>query len=151
VKRTARYVYSIVLAVGGVVAICIAIWFVGNRIACKTEARLKIEDPAGLNFEIEETTCATLVTEKVINVYARKADRKGSIWIFIPWINQRTLIFRYRPERENSPFPAITHPSRSTLLISIPEVSSIDYRNLRWANMSINYDIGRVYYPAESK
>jgi hypothetical protein len=145
-KRPALYLFGVVLTAGGICATCVAIRFVGNRIACQTEERLKIEDPSGYLLEVEDTTCATLVTDEAINVYARKAAPKGA-WLFWRWKNQRVLLFSYGPGRQDAPLPSITHPSQSTILVSIPEVSEVFYQNRKWANMTVNYNIGKVYYP----
>ena len=123
---------------------------VKDRNACLTETKLKTEDPAGFIFEVEYSNCDTLAKDEAIRVYARKVTPKR-VWTFPGWQNKRTLLFRYDPGRWDNPLPSITRPSGSTILISIPEVSSIEYRNRKWEIMNINYAIGRVDYPAVSR
>jgi len=150
VKQIGSYILGAVITLCGICSIWMAIRLVGNRIACHKEVRLKTEDPSGYIFEVEDTTCDILAKDEAISVYARKVDPKGP-WVLSGWRNQRTLLFRYDPGRWDNPLPSITHLSQSTILISVPEVSSIDYQNRKWANMSVNYEIGRVDYPAASK
>jgi hypothetical protein len=146
-KRTRTYILG---AAFSIVAILVVIRFTASRSACQTEERLKIDDPTGFRFEVEYTSCDTLAKDEGIRVYATKdaSKRRG---IFSRWIDHRTLLFRYDPGRWDNPLPSITHPSPSTILISIPEVSSIGYQNHEWEKMSVNYEIGRVDYPAASR
>lgn len=149
-KRAGIYILGVVVALGGIYTTFTAVRFVGNRIACRTEGKLKIEDPSGFIFEVEDTTCHAFASDESVSVYARKVTPKGA-WAFRDWRNQRTLLFRYDPGRSDNPLPSITRPSQSTILISIPEVSSISQQNRRWENMSVNYEIGRVDYPGSSR
>ena len=41
-------------------------------------------------------------------------------------------------------------PLKHVILISVSEVSSIDYQNRKWADMTVNYQIGQVDFPASS-
>jgi hypothetical protein len=150
VKSTKSYIVSVVVAFGGICAMCFGIQFIGTRIACQAEQRLKIEDPSGFIFEVVDESCDTLGKDEAISVYARKAVPKGA-WAFWGWRDQRMLLFRYDPGRFDNPLPSITHPSQTKILISIPEVSSIVYQSHKWENLSVNYDIGRVDYPVASK
>jgi len=154
VKRAETYILGVILgvvfALGGIYTVLTAIRFVGNRIACHTEEKLKIEDASGFIFEVEDTTCHTLAADENVSVYARRVTPKGA-WALPDWRNRRTLLFRYDPGRWDNPLPSITRPSQSTIRISIPEVSSIVRQNRKWQNMSVDYDIGRVDYPATSK
>jgi hypothetical protein len=148
VKRIAIYVLVLSAGFGGIYAMCKAVRVAGNRIACHTEEKLRIEDkPAGLTFEVEDTTCHVLAADESVSVYARRAIPERSS-IFSRWDNQRTLLFRYDPGKWDNPLPSITRPSQSTVLISVPEVSSIDRQDRQWNSLSIMYDIGRVDYPA---
>jgi hypothetical protein len=149
-KKTARYTVRAVLALGLICATCAAIRFGLTRMAWGREEKLKIEELSGLRFEVTYLSCDTLGKDEAIRVYA-ETTASDRAWFFRNWRNQRTLLFRYDPEKSDSPQPTITRPSQSTLLISIPEVSSISYQNRKWANLAINYDIGRVEYPAPSK
>ncbi len=149
-KKTARYVFGAVLMFSLIVATWRAIRFELTRLACGTEEKLRVEETSDLRFEVTYLSCDTLAKDEAISVYAetRASDRA---WFFRDWRNQRTLLFRYDPGKDNSPLPTITRPSPSTLLISIPEVSSIFYQSQQWGNMSVKYDIGRVQYSSASK
>jgi len=150
VRRKTRYILGVVATLGGICAVCVAILFAYTRNVCQTEERLKIEDPSGFTFDVVYESCDTLAKDEAISVYARKPAPKGT-WPFSGWRNQRTLLFRYDPMREDSPLPTITRQSSSIILISIPEISEINYQKRKWENISINYDIGRVYYPPVTK
>jgi hypothetical protein len=120
-----------------------------THISCSTE-KVKEVNLSNLTFEVEDTSCDDLAKDEAIGVYVKDtASDRG--WFFPKWRNQRTLLFRYDPGRWNNPLPAITRLSQSTILISIPEVSSIDYQSRKWANMSVNYQMGQVDYPAAPK
>ena len=149
-KKNAPYTVRAVLALGLICGTCLAIRFWLTRMACGTEERLKVEELSGLRFEVTYLSCDTLAKDEAIRVYA-ESTASDRAWFFRDWRNQRTLLFRYDPERDDSPLPTITRPSQSTILISIPEVSSISYQNRKWVNMSVSYAIGRVDYPAASK
>jgi hypothetical protein len=147
VKRKVIYIIGAVLSIA---AFPVVIRFTASRFVCRTEERLKIDDPTGFRFEVEYKNCDTLAKDEAISVYATKVASKG-VSVFSRWRNQRTLLFRYDPGRWDNPLPSITHPSPSTILISIPKVSSIGYQNHEWEKMSVKYEIGRVVYPAASK
>lgn len=118
--------------------------------ACLTEERLKIDDHYGFAYEVVYENCDTIAKQEDISVYAKKAVPKGYHGSSGSE-DQRTLLFRYDPGRYDNPLPTITRPSQSTILISIPKVSSIIYQNRKWENMSVNYEIGQVDYPATTK
>jgi hypothetical protein len=155
VKRKTMYILGVVvvvyaiIAIGAFVALRRAIRAYTQN-ACLTEERLKIVDHYGFAYDVVYENCDTLAKEEDISVYAKKVAPKG-YQAFTGSENQRTLLFRYDPMREDSPLPTITRPSQSTILISIPEVSSIIYQNRKWENMSVTYEVGRVYYPATTK
>lgn len=137
------------------IIVLIAIYFLSttslNSVRSSTCSTEKVEEVnlSNLRFQIEDTSCDGLAKDEAIRVYIKDmASDEGSI--FSRWTNQRTLLFRYDPGRWDNPLPFITRPSQSTILISIPEVSSIDYQNRKWENMCVNYDIRRVDYPAAS-
>jgi hypothetical protein len=150
VRRKTRYILGVLVALGGICVVGAAILIAYTRNACQTEERLKIEDPSGFTFDVVYESCDTLAKDEAISVYARKAASKGTR-AFSGWRNQRTLLFRYDPMRADSPLPTISRQSPSTILISIPEISEINYQNHKWENISINYEIGRVYYPSATK
>jgi hypothetical protein len=106
-------------------------------------------DLPGVRFEVESASCDLIAKDEVVNVYAMKATGKR-LWPFSNWGRDRTLIFRYDPGRDDDPLPSITRPYQSAIHISIPEVSSIAVQNRQWENMSISYEIGKIYYPASS-
>lgn len=145
-KRTGAYIVGALLFIA---AAFLTIRFAVPRFTCQAEERLKIDDPTGYRFEVEYKSCDTLAKEESISVYAMKVPAK-STGLFSRWRDQRTLLFRYDPGRWDNPLPSITRPSRSEILISVPEVSSIGYQNRGWEKMSVNYAIGRVDYPLAS-
>jgi len=149
-KKSARYTLITFVAFGLMGALYLALGFGINRMACGKEDNLKVEELSGVRFEVTYLSCDTIAKDEAVRVYAETIvpDRA---WFFAKWRNRRTLLFRYDPESDSSPLPTITRPSQSTILISIPEVSSISYQNRNWANMNVNYDIGRVQYPSGSK
>lgn len=146
-KRVAFYILGL--------ALLISVLFFGGRVvasrfACQTEQRLKVDDPSGLRFEIEYASCDSFAVDEGISVYASKILPKEA-GIFSKWRNRRTLLFRYDPGRPDSPLPSISHPSQSTILIAVPEISSIIHQSASWDGYSISYKIGRIYYPSSLK
>ena len=117
---------------------------------CISEEPKTIPDLSGMKVEIVYTNCDTLAKQEDVSVYFSPAVQGKKSW-FAKWTNQRTLVFRYDPDRSDAPLPSITNPSQSTILISIPEVSSVSYQNRKWKSMSINYEIGKVDYPPKSQ
>jgi hypothetical protein len=115
-----------------------------------SRSNVKDIELSSLRFEIEDMNCDGLAKDDAIRVYAKDTALNGR-WFFSKWRNQRTLLFRYDPGRPDNPLPSITRPNSSTILISVPEVSSIEYQNRNWANMSVHYEIGRVDFPSTSK
>jgi len=111
---------------------------------------VKVEVFSDFTFEVEYRSCDTLAKEEDVSVYAERTA-SGGTWFFSKWRNRRTLVFRYYPERWDSPPPSITRPSKSTVLISIPGVSGVVYQNRTLANISVAYDVGKVHYPPEPK
>jgi hypothetical protein len=114
---------------------------------CISEEMMTIPDLAGVKAEVVYTNCDTLVKDEAVKVYFSRAAVKGESWL-AKWRNRRTLVFWYDPGGRafpDMPLPLITHPSPSTILISVPEVSSVAYKSRKWENMSIDYAIGKVY------
>ena len=122
----------------------------GDRDACISEQLETIPNLAGAKVEVVYTNCDTIAKQEDVSVYFSPVTVKEKSW-FAKWTNHRTLIFRYDPGRPDNPLPSITRSSQSTILISIPDVSSISYQNRKWENMSVNYEIGRVDYPSATK
>lgn len=145
-KKRARYTVITVLTLGLICAVCLAFKVGLTRMVCGKEEKLKVEELSGMNFEITHLSCDTIAKDEAIRVYAEK-NLANAAWFFPSWRGQRTLLFTYDPEKDGSPLPTITRPSPSTILISVPEVSSVSYQNRSWASMSISYDIGRIAYP----
>ena len=148
-KHVARYAFSVVLGLSLICGGWLAIRSAMRRMSCGSEETLKVEELTGLRFEVTYLNCDTLAKDEAIRVYVKDTTLDGG-WFFSKWRNQRTILFRYDPGRWDSPLPKITRPSQSTILISVPEVSSIDYQNRAWANMSVSYQIGQVDYPPSS-
>ena len=146
-KRRAIYIVAAVLSIA---AIFMVFRFSVSRFTCEGEERLKIDDPAGFRFEVEYKSCDTLAKDEAIGVYATNTAPQG-FRLLSRWRDQRTLLFRYDPGRWDNPLPSITRPTPSAILISVPEVSSIEYQNREWEKMSVNYLIGHVDYPTASK
>ena len=142
------------LLVGFALAICTACAMLTvsahliRRNACSGEV-LKVLEVSGIKFQVESSSCDVLAKDEAVSVYAMAATKRG-IWPFSGWGNQKTLLFRYDPGRDDNPLPTITRPSQSIIRISIPEVSSVAVQNRKWGNMSISYEIGKVYYPTKS-
>lgn len=149
-KKYARYGLTLILAVAVVYAACIGIGRGLKKMACGSEEKLKVEELSGVRFEVTYLSCDMLAKDEAIRVYAETTASDGA-WFFPKWRNKRTLLFRYDPSREDSPLPRIVRTSQSTVLISIPEVSSISQQEHSWAGMSINYSIGKIDYPPTPK
>jgi hypothetical protein len=117
--------------------------------ACLSEQRITIPDLSGTKVKVEVvyTNCDTLAKDESISVYLRA---KRESWV-AKWWNHRALVFRYDSGRSDNPLPSITRPSDSTILISIPEVSSVTHQSRNWENISIAYNLGRVDYPANPR
>jgi len=149
-KRAATYITGAVIAIGGICAILLAIHLALVHLSCTSEVRLKIDNLSGLSFEVTDTSCDTIAKDENIRVYVRKVDPNGA-GILSRWINQKSLLFRYDPGSWDNPVPLITRPSQSSILISIPGLSSISEQKHEWENISIDYDIKRVDYPPKLK
>lgn len=144
--RNATRVLLILILIFGA-AMGIRLWIIGR--VCVTEEKLNLEI-SGVKFEVEDVSCDTLAKDEAVSVYAQNAVSKAA-WFFPGWRGQRSLLFKYDPERWDSPPPSISLPSKSTILISIPHVSEIFYQSHKWGDMSVAYDVGRVDYPSASK
>jgi hypothetical protein len=149
--KPVAYAFAVILAVVLMYGTWIGIRFAVSHATCRTE-QVKVQEISGIRFELEYENCDTFAKDEGISVYAeKKGSRSERPWFLPDRGDQRTLLFRYDPGRPDNPLPSITRLSESAVVISIPEVSSILYQNRRWGNMSINYEIGRVDYPAPVK
>lgn len=146
VKKTFKHIIIVVVALGGMYIVVSAVRFGLSRASCRSEEKLKIEDLSGVSFDVVYSNCDTLAKDEAITVYARKIDRRES-GIFSRLMNRRVPLFSYDPGRYDNPLPSITRPSESTIHISVAEVSEIFEQKQQWENMSVNYEVGYVYYP----
>lgn len=117
-----------------------------RRMSCSTET-VKIVMIGDLRFEMEDTVCDGIGKDEDMSVYVKDTSLDGK-WFFSRWRNSRTLLFTYDPRTPDMPVPSISRPSQGKILISIPEVSEVLYQNPKWANISIEYAVGKVYYPS---
>jgi hypothetical protein len=139
-----------VVALWGVSRIVLRVTGFDDPNACISEQVKTILDLAGTKVDVVDTNCDLITKQEDVSVYFSSAAVKGESW-FAKWTNRRTLVFSYDPRRPDHSLPSFTHPSQSTILISIPEVSSILYQNRKWAKVVIEYDIEHVVYPAAAK
>jgi hypothetical protein len=145
VKKLGRYISYLFIVIvllyvtGGVVRFALI------RISCETEKKKAVEF-TDFRLEVEDVSCDTIAKDEHIKVYVEKTLSKAA-WFLPGWRNRRTRLFEYDPGRWDNPLPSITISSPNTLLVSVPEVSSILYENHAWEGMSITYDIGKVDYP----
>lgn len=120
-----------------------------ERNACISEEKASIPDLAGVKVDIVYTNCDILAKDEALSIYFSRPGKRDLL--FGRWRNRRALVFRYDPGKPDSTLPSITHPSRSTIQISLPEVSSVIYQSRSWEDISIAYEIGKVDYPIVSK
>ena len=150
VKRLVATLSGTILLLLGALYITLRTVGIMDPNACISETKGIITDLSGATFEIIYTNCDTLAKDEAISVFISQSAVSRDSW-FAKWRSRRSLVFRYDPGRPDNPLPRITNPSRSTILISVPEVSSIIYQNQRWQDMSIEYAIGKVDYPKKPK
>jgi hypothetical protein len=137
-----------------VLAVFIAAYFFMRQIdtaepnACISEEKMTVPDLSGTKIEVVYTNCDTLAKTESISIYFSQAKRKSRL---AQWQDHRALVFRYDPGRYDNPLPSITRPSPSTILISIPEVSSILYQSRDWEDISVVYNLGKMDYSANPK
>ena len=148
-KPIVRKAITVILVVIAIYSIWTAFRTALNRITCSA-TNVEVVNLSSLRFEVEDTRCDGLAKDEAIRVYVNDFELHGG-WIFSKWRNKRTLLFDYDPGRWDNPLPSITRPNPSTILISIPEVSSIHYQSRKWADITVNYHIGQVEYPEPSK
>jgi hypothetical protein len=141
------YCVGIALALG----LACLILFPGTRVAvhrtlfpgaCISEERMSIPNLSDMEFKVIYTNCDIFE----VSVYVRRAARNGESFP-ARWLNRRTLLFSYDAERWDDPPPSIKASDSNRILISIPKVSSVLFQRRNLRNVSIDYNIGRVYYP----
>ena len=148
-KRIGRNTFWAIVALGLIFATGFVIRSAVSRAVCDTDKKLNVEI-SGIRFEVEDVSCDVIAKDEEVNVYATKTTSEGHRF-FPAWGNRRTLLFKYDPGRWDNPLPFITRPSKSSIHITVPEVSSIEYQIHKWDDISVDYDIGRVDYPSTSK
>ena len=92
--------------------------------ACISEELQTIPNLSGTKIEIVYVNCDTLAKDEAVNIYFSPVNAQTGSW-FAKEQNRRTLVFSYDPGGPDNLLPSVTHPSGSTILISIPEVSSV--------------------------
>lgn len=112
-----------------------------NTFACSSETKTTLKDISGGDFEIVYTSCDTLAKDESVSVYVSSRSWVSRLFY------KETLLFRYDPAMSNDPLPSITASSQNRILISIPQVSSIDVQRRNWGIVSIDYQIGKIFNP----
>jgi hypothetical protein len=134
-------------------AALVSVGFVVHRLsgdpeACISEDMKTIPDLSGVKVEVVYTNCDTLAKEESIDIYFSRVSRES--W-FANWRNHRALVFSYDPGRSDRPLPSVARPSDSSIVISVPEISSVIHQSRDWQDVSITYKLGKVDYPANPK
>lgn len=80
-KHIARYALGVALALGLVYAGWLAIRYAITRMSCGSEETVKVEELAGLRFEVTYLSCDTIAKDEAIRVYAEATASDGS-WFF---------------------------------------------------------------------
>jgi hypothetical protein len=149
-KKHAKHFVFAILGLGAICATLLIVWDGIRRTVCQTSV-LEVVNVPGIRFDVEGQDCDVIAKDEAVYVYAKKTGSQEA-WIFPKWRDRRTLLFQYDPGNlDTSPLPSITSASQSAILISIPEVSSVEYQKTRWDKVSIVYKIGKVDYPAKSQ
>lgn len=114
--------------------------------ACKTQTLKAGQKLAGARFTVTQTDCKDYAHKKFVSVYVQRIVPPGAPF-FKHWFNQKTLIFRYHPERASDPPPVISQADKKAVKISVPRVLLIDRQRHQWLDMSIQYNIGHIVHP----
>lgn len=113
------------------------IFFTAN--ACHTEILQTATNLSGLDFEMTEIACDTLVKDASVNIFVSKANSR-----------RKTLIFKYDPIFSSVDDKYIT-PSIDidghTIMIDIPKLYSIFLQEKQWNDYAIAYKIDYIEYP----
>lgn len=104
---------------------------------CITESRGKITNLSGYDFEISETNCDLIAKDDAVSVLVSRTGQ-----------TKQTPVFKFGPAREVRPIIKLIDPH--TIQISIAWVSDVYFKNDKWEDLSIEYDIGRIDYPSSS-
>ena len=87
---------------------------------------------SGFDIHITETLCSTIAKDAAVRVFISKTGER-----------KQDLLFRYSP---TDYLPTVRFSDPHTLLVSVPEVSSINFRRYAWNGLLIEYDIGIIIY-----
>ncbi|HEY0307014.1 MAG TPA: hypothetical protein VGB94_02535 [Acidobacteriaceae bacterium] len=110
------------------------------------ETVLTLTDIAEEDIEVTDNTFDGISKDEWISVYASRT-RVGNKSLLYKWHQHRTEIFRYDPGRWDNPLPSIVATGPNSILISIPEVSSVTIKNKDADGLHVAYDIGHIDYP----
>jgi len=111
-----------------------------------TDTELRIDNLAGADFEVTYTNFDGIAKDEWMSVYVSKAKPGPEPW-YRRWSNRRELLFRYDPGNYRERLPAIRESGSNRIRISVPRVSAIFCATKSWRNLSVEYDIGQVFYP----
>lgn len=111
---------------------------------------LNTTETSGVRFVIEKSSCDILAKDEYISVYAISVPRSPLQKLLGPF-NKQSLLFRYDPGQEDNPLPSVTLLGQAQIRIAVLSVSSIAVQDRTWNDKSISYDIGKIYYPQNSK
>lgn len=114
--------------------------------ACQTQTLQTLPNLAGARFTVTHTQCQDYSHKQFVSVYVQRIVAPGAPF-YAHWFNKPVLIFRYHPESENAPQPALSQTAKHELLISVARVSQIDVRRRRWLGLTIHFNIGHVDHP----
>jgi hypothetical protein len=146
-KKVFVYCAGVAVVLGAAYVILVATGTIYLPGARYTEEMMTIPNLSGMEFKIIYTSRAKLfVTDYAISVYVRRAAVKGES-LLARWSNRQTLLFRYDPERYESPLPSIKASGNDGILISIPDISSVLIQSRKWQNVTVDYNIGHIDYP----
>jgi hypothetical protein len=106
-----------------------------------SETKIVLTDVSGADIEVKYTNSDALAKEETISVYISEARSNRLTF------RHKTLLFRYDPGSEDEPLPSIASPTPNRLLISVPRISSISYKQTQWRGITVAYQIGRIDYP----
>jgi hypothetical protein len=129
-------------------AVVVLLWaahaFILSR-TCLSETRMKTSLP-GEDVEVVYLSCDTLAKQDTIDVYLMSPGANNQPPL-IRWFYKKALVFRYDPWSYDEPLPLIRATGPSGIVISVPRVSSVFWKNEKWKNVSIHYEIGQTEYP----